>query len=112
MYVYFIYNNEVIYFMMFSLYLLAFSVSIVLSCLMAYGSVEIAEARQEGDQQGIKDAIQEKKIGSDQLKIFLCMQNFPWNGKQIICLRPHYALEPNAITKNYKDIISFFKGER
>ncbi len=32
------------------------------------------------------------------------MQNLPWNEKQIICLRPHYALEPNAITKNYKDI--------
>jgi len=40
------------------------------------------------------------------------MQNFPWNEKQTICLRPHYALEPNAITKNYKDIISFFKGQR
>jgi len=53
MYVYFIYNNEVIYFMIFSLYLylLAFSVSIVLSCSMAYGSIEIVEARQEGDQQ-------------------------------------------------------------
>ncbi len=53
MYVYFIYNNEVIFFMILYLYLylLAFSVSIVLSCPMAYGSIEIVEARQEGDQQ-------------------------------------------------------------
>ncbi|GAO98449.1 hypothetical protein Cva_01109 [Caedimonas varicaedens] len=166
--------------MFFSLYLLAFSVSTILSCPMAYGGIEIVEARREGDQegirirashrvclykgedhynehkgftkiyvaekfpkipiihpyhingvsrpdcddgrptiplvahlpaimtdllpQGIKDAIQKKEIGSNQLKIFLCMQNFPWNEKQLVCLRPNYALEPNAVTKNYKDI--------
>lgn len=46
----------------------------------------------------IQQLLNNEKVQDADLKIFFYAQDFPWNDKISICLRPHYATEPDAPT--------------